>query len=174
MAELSGHLHIWAGIVCLSAGCDAKFSGIQTLGVSPLMPPGDKRHRDVLQLPSGMETVISIALSSWWPGWVLTLSFPMLFQDLLCEKPCWWLSENLGFISVSSAEGIHLPSAFFPTVLLSVLRFCFCPKGVWYPLYASVLSSGTSPLHWSHPGHDEETCFWLPLLYVASPLACAK
>lgn len=58
VAELSGHLHIWASVVCLSAGCDAKFSGIQTLGVSPLMPPGDKRQPSYSYLPT---TVISVA-----------------------------------------------------------------------------------------------------------------
>lgn len=60
MAELSGLLHIWASIVCPSAGCDARLSGNQTLGVSLL------EIRDVWMSYSCLPiTVVYITLASF-------------------------------------------------------------------------------------------------------------
>lgn len=176
MAELSGLLHIWAGIVWPSAGCDARLSGNQTLGVSLL------EIRDIwMSYSCHPITVVYITLASFGLA-DLWRQASLGCPGTSCVRPHWWFSESLRFISHKmSAQKGFTPLLFSVTsacciTLLFPSKRCFDPFCTHLPWLLGGCTAGTSPLFETlnalYPGHNDESWFWLPLLYVSLPLAC--
>lgn len=123
--------------------CDARLSGNRTFGVSPSVPPGDKGHIDILQLPSHNCHFRYFGFVLAWMRSDLRLPRAVRRAFLAGRAPgtCCVRAHTggclegcvvgLGFISVSSSEGFHPPLLFSIRPFLS--KRCLIPTVHVFP-----------------------------------------